>query len=264
MTKSPIKVLIADDEPLARELIAELLKDFNGYKIIGECSNGREAIQAIRNKLPDLIFLDVQMPQMDGLSVIDNIQSSHFPAIIFVTAYDQYAIRAFDFHAVDYLLKPFSKERFQKALQHAEERILNTLPVQNAQLQISSLVESYQNKPPQLKRMFLKDRGKIILVEPETIDWIEADDKYVRLHIGDKSYLTRQTLNALEAELDSRIFSRIHRSNIVNLIRVSEMHPLFNGEYILILSDGTKLTLSRNYRNRFFEQFGRTSFNTNL
>jgi two-component system LytT family response regulator len=258
MNRDLIKVLIADDEPLARALIIELLKGFEEFQVVGECSNGKEALKFIKRNSPDLVFLDVQMPEMDGFAVLKEIQDETLPAIIFVTAYDQYAIWAFDFHAVDYLLKPFSQSRFEKALLRAKERILEHPPSDDiTRRQISSLLENYRNKAAPLKRLFLKDRGKIVLLNPETINWIEADDKYIRLHTSEKKYLIRQTLNAVEAELDSHVFTRVHRSYIVNLTRISELHPMFNGEYVLILNDKTKLTLSRNYRDRFFDKFGK-------
>jgi two-component system, LytTR family, response regulator len=258
MNRDLTKVLIVDDEPLARALIIELLKDFDEFRIIGECSNGKEALKVIKRNSPDLVFLDVQMPEMDGFAVLKEIQDETLPAIIFVTAYDQYAIRAFDFHAVDYLLKPFSKSRFEKALLRVKKRILeDSRGGSVAQQQISSLLENYQNRATPLKRLFLKDQGKIVLLDPETINWIEADDKYIRLHTSEKNYLIRQTLNAVEAELDQHVFARVHRSHIVNLTRISELHPMFNGEYVLILNDKTKLTLSRNYRDKFFDKFGK-------
>jgi two-component system, LytTR family, response regulator len=254
-----IKVLVVDDEPLARALIIELLKDFDEFQVTGESATGKEAVKFIKRNSPDIVFLDVQMPEMDGFAVLEEIRDETLPAIIFVTAYDQYAIRAFDFHAVDYLLKPFSKSRFEKALLRAKERILEHPSNDDITgRQISSLLENYQNKAAPLKRLFLKDGGKIVLLDPETINWIEADDKYIRLHTSEKKYLIRQTLNAVEAELDPQVFARIHRSYIVNLIRILELHPMFNGEYVLILSDGTKLTLSRNYRDRFFDKFGKS------
>lgn len=257
-TENRIKVLIVDDEPLARALIVELLKKFPEFEIVGECSDGKGALKALKRKSPDLVFLDVQMPGMDGLSVLEELNDAALPEIIFVTAYDQYAIRAFDFHAVDYLLKPFSQSRFEKALLRAKERILEH-PQGNdiTRRQISFLLENYQNRAAPLKRLFLKDRGKIVLLDPEAINWIEADDKYIRLHTSEKKYLIRQTLNAVEAELDPHVFARVHRSYIVNLTRISELHPMFNGEYVLVLGDGTKLTLSRNYRDRFFDKFGK-------
>lgn len=257
MTSNPIKVLIIDDESLARDLIIELLKEFDDFQIIGECSDGLEAVKTIENLRPDLIFLDVQMPVLNGLEVLERLKNSYLPEIIFVTAYDNYAIRAFDFHAIDYLLKPFSRSRFQQSVQHAKEKVLRQ-NISETKEQLSALLENYQNKPPHLQRIFVKENGKIILLEPETIDWIEADDKYLQLHTANKKYLIRQTLNSIEAELNPNIFLRIHRSTIVNLTRVKEIHPLFNNEYVLILQNGTKLTLSRNYKNRFFERFGKS------
>jgi two-component system LytT family response regulator len=256
--ENKITVLIVDDEPLARTLIAELLKQFPEFQVVEECSDGKTALKAIKRKSPDLVFLDVQMPVMDGLTLLEELNDTTLPEIIFVTAYDQYAIRAFDFHAVDYLLKPFSKSRFEKALLHAKERILGH-PNSNdvTRRQISSLLENHQNKAAPLKRLFLKDGGKIVLLDPETINWIEADDKYIHLHTSKKKYLIRQTLNAVEAELDRQVFTRVHRSYVVNLTRISELHPTFNGEYVIVLVDGTKLTLSRNYRDRFFDKFGK-------
>ncbi len=257
-TENQITVLIVDDEPLARALIVELLKKFPEFQIVGECLDGKGALQVLERESPDLIFLDVQMPGIDGLTFLEKLNDAALPAIIFVTAYDQYAIRAFDFHAVDYLLKPFSQSRFEKSLLRAKERILeHPKDDEITRRQISSLLENYQKKSAPLKRLFIKDRGKIVLLDPETINWIEADDKYIRLHTPEKKYLIRQTLNAVEAELDPRVFARVHRSYIVNLTCISELHPMFNGEYVLVLGDGTKLTLSRNYRDRFFDKFGK-------
>lgn len=259
MTNNSIKVLVIDDESLARDLIIELLKELDGFEVIGECANGLEAVKAIEKLHPDLIFLDVQMPVLNGLEVLEEIKDEYLPEIIFVTAYDNYAIRAFDFHAIDYLLKPFSRSRFRKAVLHAKERINQQNKESESKQQLNSLLENHKVRPPHLQRIFVKDNGKIILLEPQIIDWIEADDKYLQLHTKQKTYLVRQTMNSIEAELDSNIFLRIHRSTIVNLTRVKEIHPLFNNEYVLILEDKTKLTLSRNYKNRFFERFGKTA-----
>lgn len=256
--ENKITVLIVDDEPLARALISELLKKFPEFQVVGECSDGKDALKALKKKSPDLIFLDVQMPGLDGITFLEELGDDALPAIIFVTAYDQYAIRAFDFHAVDYLLKPFSQSRFEKALLRAKERILEQPSGEDiTRRQISSLLENYHDKAAPLKRLFLKERGKIVLLDPETINWIESDDKYIRLHTSEKKYLIRQSLNAVEAELDSHVFARVHRSYIVNLTRIQELHPMFNGEYVLVLNDGTKLTLSRNYTKRFFDKFGK-------
>lgn len=258
MANNSIKVLVIDDESLARDLIIELLKDFDDFQIIGECSDGLDAVKTIEKLRPDLIFLDVQMPMLNGLEVLERLKDSYLPEIIFVTAYDNYAIRAFDFHAIDYLLKPISRNRFEQAVQHAKERISQQNNSETKE-QLFALLENHQNKLPYLQRIFVKENGKITLLEPETINWIEADDKYLHLHTANKNHLIRQTLNSIEAELNPNIFLRIHRSIIVNLTRVKEIHPLFNGEYVLILHDKTKLTLSRNYKNRFFERFGKTA-----
>lgn len=257
MTNKLIRVLVIDDESLARELIIEMLEDFAEFEVVGQCSNGLEAVKSIRKFAPDLIFLDVQMPLMNGLEVLEEIKDERLPEIIFVTAFDQHAIRAFDFHAIDYLLKPFSPSRFCQSMLRAKARIQRQTNSETNR-QISYLLENRRTKPPHLQRIFVKDNGKIILLEPETIDWIEADDKYLHLHTPQKTYLIRQTLSSLEAEISPDFFLRIHRSTIVNLTRIKEIHPFFNGEYVLVLADKTKLTLSRNYKNRFFERFGKT------
>lgn len=258
MTNKAIKVLVIDDESLARDLIIELLKDFEDFQVVGQCANGLEAVKTIEKLRPDLIFLDVQMPLLSGLEVLEEIKNRYLPEIIFVTAFDQYAIRAFDFHAIDYLLKPFSRARFRKAVIRSKEQIMSLQTGSDTKQQITALLENHKNQPTHLQRIFVKDNGRIILLEPETVDWIEADDKYLHLHTTQKKYLIRQTLNSIEAELNSNIFLRVHRSTIVNLTRVKEIHPLFNGEYALILQNSAKLTLSRNYKSRFFERFGKT------
>lgn len=257
MTEKSLKVLIVDDEPLARSLLVNLLKDQSEYCVAGECGNGKDAVSAIKKLVPDIVFLDVQMPEMDGLAVLEKIGETNMPAVIFVTAYDQYAIRAFDYHAVDYLLKPYSRERFMTALARAKESLTNRAADKKViQSQMASLVEANKTKPAHFNRLFLKDRGRIVVLEPEKIDWIEADDKYVHVHTAEKSFLVRRTLNAIEGELDPQNFTRVHRSHIVNVSRIKELHPMFNGEYALVLSNGKKLTLSRSYKNRFFEKFG--------
>lgn len=256
MNKEKIKVLIADDEPLARALIAELLKDHRRFEVVGECADGFQAVEKIQKLRPDLLFLDVQMPGLDGLTVLEKLENNLPPAVIFVTAYDQYAIQAFDFHAIDYLLKPYSRARFEEALIYAEQRITGNSQTE-MNTQISAPLAAHKNKSAPLKRIFVKEKEKIVLLEPEKIDFLEADDKYVRINVAARSYLVRQTLNSFELELDPQLFVRIHRSSIVNLTRVVELHPMFNGEYLLSLQTGKKLTLSRNYKNRFFEKFGK-------
>src|SRR6266513_202406 len=230
MKSAQIRALIADDEALARKFIRRMLKDDRDVEIVGECSNGKEAVAMIRKENPDLVFLDVQMPE-----------------IIFATAYEQYAIRAFELHALDYLLKPFDQARFKEAIKHAKERF-RSLRQNDGRTQISALLETIKNKPQYLDRLVIKAGGRITFLSTDEIKWIEADDKYVHLHTGKVSPMVRQTLSAMEAQLDPKKFRRIHRSAIVNVERIKELQPLFSVEHSILLEDGTKLTLSRNYK----------------
>jgi len=260
MKNAPIRALIADDEALARKFIRRMLKDNHDVEIVGECSNGKDAVAMIRKQNPDVVFLDVQMPEMDGFAVLESIGVDQLPEIIFTTAYEQYAIRAFDrafeLHALDYLLKPFDQARFKDAIQHAKER-LRSQRQKDGRLQMSALLESIKNKPQYLERLVIKTGGRITFLSTDEINWIEADDKYVHLHTGKVSPMVRQTLNAMEAQLDPRKFSRIHRSAIVNVERIKELQPLFSGEHSILLEDGTKLTLSRSYKDKLFELLGK-------
>ena len=256
MKNAPIRALIADDEALARKFIRQMLKDDHDVEIVGECSNGKEAVAMIRKQNPDLVFLDVQMPEMDGLAVLESIGVERLPEIIFATAYEQYAIRAFELHALDYLLKPFDQARFKDAIKHAKERFRSERQ-DEGRTQISALLESIKNKSQYLDRLMIKASGRITFLSTDEINWIEADDKYVHLHTGKISPMVRQTLSAMETQLDPRKFRRIHRSAIVNVERIKELQPLFNGEHSILLEDGTKLTLSRNYKDKLFELLGK-------
>ena len=256
MKNAPIRALIADDEALARKFIRRMLKDNHDVEIVGECSNGKDAIAMIRKQNPDVVFLDVQMPEMDGFAVLESIGVDQLPEIIFTTAYEQYAIRAFELHALDYLLKPFDQARFKDAIQHAKERFRSQRQ-KDGRLQMSALLESIKNKPQYLERLVIKTGGRITFLSTDEINWIEADDKYVHLHTGKVSPMVRQTLNAMEAQLDPRKFSRIHRSAIVNVERIKELQPLFSGEHSILLEDGAKLTLSRSYKDKLFELLGK-------
>ena len=256
MKNAPIRALIADDEALARKFIRRMLKDNHDVEIVSECSNGKDAVAMIRKQNPDLVFLDVQMPEMDGFAVLESIGVDQLPEIIFTTAYEQYAIRAFELHALDYLLKPFDQARFKDAIQHAKERFRSQRQ-KDGRLQMSALLESIKNKPQYLERLVIKTGGRITFLSTDEINWIEADDKYVHLHTGKVSPMVRQTLNAMEAQLDPRKFSRIHRSAIVNVERIKELQPLFSGEHSILLEDGTKLTLSRSYKDKLFELLGK-------
>jgi len=256
MTSPKIRVVIADDELLARKFIRRMLKQDPEAEIVAECSNGAEAVATIRKEKPDLVFLDVQMPEMDGFAVLDAVRLDHLPEIVFTTAYESYAIRAFELHALDYLLKPFDQVRFKAALKYAKERF-HSQHEEDKRLQVGSLLESIRAQQEYLDRIIIRADGRITFLHTREIDWIEADDKYVHLHTGKGARMVRQTLSTMEEELDPKKFIRVHRSAIVNLDRIKELQPLFNGEHSLILENGAKLTLSRKYRDKLFELLGR-------
>jgi two-component system LytT family response regulator len=242
-----IRVLLVDDEPLAREMIREMLKDDEEVEIVGECVNGSEAVEKIQQDWPDLIFLDVQMPEISGFEVLEALPQDRMPHVIFVTAYDQYAVRAFEVHALDYLLKPFDRERFEASWQRAKAQILKD---KNGSLdsRILALLEELKAGSKYLERLVIKSGGRVYFLEVDDIDWIEAEGNYVSVHTGKKSHLLRETISSLEAQFDPKKFLRIHRSSIVRIDRIKELQPWFHGEYRVILQDGTQLTLSRNYR----------------
>lgn len=251
-----IRALLVDDESLAREMIREMLNDDPDVEIIGECVNGHEAVEFIETETPDLIFLDVQMPELGGFEVLEKIPKERMPHVIFVTAYDQYAVRAFEVHALDYLLKPFDRERFQAAWQRAKAQIIRE---KNGALdqRIIALLEELKAGPKYLERLVIKSGGRVFFLDTEDIDWIEAEGNYVSVHTGKKSHLLRETISSLEAQLDPKKFIRIHRSSIVKIDRIQELQPWFHGEYKIILHDGTQLTLSRNYRENLHEALGK-------
>ena len=254
-TGKKIRALIVDDEPLARRNIRVLLKEDPEIELIGECGSGAEALKAIQKHAPELLFLDIQMPLMSGFDVLEKIEVEKIPAIIFVTAFDQYAIRAFEVHALDYLLKPFDDARFEKALAQAkkqiEQREINRLSKRLVRLLEERDTEPNKARPSgYLSRLMVKSASRIFFLKVDEIDWIEAADYYVKLHVGQKSHLLRETMSDMEAKLDPEKFLRIHRSAIVNLDRVKEMHAHFNGEYLVILHDGTELKLSRSRREQ--------------
>ena len=249
-----IKTLIIDDEPLARRNLRLLLEKDPQIEILEECRNGREAVKAINALSPDLIFLDIQMPEMDGFDVLARVGPEHIQAIIFVTAFDQYALKAFDVHALDYLLKPFDDERFAHALNRAKSQI-EAREIDRLSKRLLALLEereSERKRPRQetnyLTRVMIKVSGRVTLLKVDEIDFIEADGNYAKLHVGRKAHLLREKMHDLEERLDPAKFVRIHRSVIVNLDRIKEMHPHFNGDYIVVLEDGRKLRLSRTRR----------------
>jgi two-component system LytT family response regulator len=239
-----IRTLIVDDEPLARSRLRQLLQNEPGIEIIGECADGREAVAAMKKTPPELVFLDVQMPEIDGFGVIEAVGTGPLPVIVFVTAHDRFALRAFEVHAVDYLLKPFDRERFQKALRRAVEQVGNRDSGAIRQRQSALLADLPSS------RLAVKSGNHVVWVKLDEIDWIGSADNYAELHAGAKSHLLRETLGALETRLGSEHFVRISRSAIVNTRRIKELHRLFYGGYELVLQDGTRLTLSRRHRHK--------------
>ena len=245
----PIRVLIVDDESLARDTIRLLLEDNEQFEVVGECKDGDEAVKAIQADKPDLVFLDIQMPGKNGFDVVEAVGPEQMPVVIFATAYDQYALRAFDAHALDYLLKPFDIDRFAAAFQRAATLIRRQHKTDLDQ-RLAGLIHDLQPAAKGLERVMIKTPQRIYFVRTDEVDWIEAAGNYARLHTGDKTHLLRQTMNALERQLDPDRFLRIHRSTIVNVDRVKELNRMFNGEYEVRLFDGTTLTLSRGYRSQ--------------
>ncbi len=254
MTK--IRAMVVDDEAMARERVVGMLRQEQDIELIGECSDGQQAVDAINTQHPDLVFLDVQMPACDAFGVIEKVGADKMPAVVFVTAYDEYALRAFEVHAIDYLLKPFGRERFQQTLQHARAHV-ERRRAGDLGKRLMALVQDIKPEPQKLDRLVVKSGGRVFFLRTEDIVWIEAAGNYVRLHLGDDSHLFRETMNGIEARLDPRRFVRIHRSRIVNSDRIKELQPWFNGEYVVVLQNGTRLTLSRGYREKLQERLGK-------
>ena len=253
-----IRAAIVDDEPLARRRIRNLLMEAPDVEVIAECANGKDAIESLEESPPDLLFLDIQMPEIDGFDVLQAIGVGHVPVVIFVTAYDQFALRAFEAHALDYLLKPFDDERFGAALQRARERIRQQ---QRGDLdpRLQALLESVRGDRGYQRRLVVPSGHRSIFVRTEHIDWIEAERNYIRLHVGGRAYLLRDNLSRIASALDPATFCRIHRSTIVNVDRIHAVESLFHGEYLVVLQDGTKLTSGRSYRRSLHALMGKKS-----
>jgi two-component system LytT family response regulator len=242
----PFRVVIIDDEPLARDSIRSLLADDADVRVTGE-GTGSDAAALIARTRPDILFLDIQMPEVDGFGVMQQVGPETVPAVIFVTAYDQYAVRAFEVHALDYLLKPFDDQRFFAALGRAKERVGGRRRGEAD----NRIAELLKDRDRLRTRFLIPAREKTIVVDAAQIDWIEASDYYVTLHAGPASHLLRQTMDEIEKQLDRRQFFRVHRSAIVNVDRVREIHPLFRGDCALVLADGRRIKLSRSRRKAF-------------
>ena len=241
-----LRALVVDDEAPARRRIRRLLATEPGIAVVGECGDGASAIAIIARERPDLVFLDVQMPERDGFEVVKAIRPADLPAILFVTAHDRYALHAFDVHAVDYLLKPFSGERFRTAVTRARERIARRVPDPG----LATLATTLRNRPDYLSRLPVRTAGRTVFVDIGAVDWLEAADNYVRLHVKQREYLVRETLAALEERLDPERFVRIHRSAMVQIDRIAETRVRSHGDADVVLRDGTKLTASRTWRER--------------
>jgi two-component system LytT family response regulator len=267
-----IRTLIVDDEPAARQGIRHLLARDPEIYVMGECADGKSAARAILDDAPDLLFLDVQMPGQDGFALLREVGPSRVPAVVFVTAYDQYALRAFEVHAVDYLLKPFDDERFREALARAKhqirqgeladlrERLLALLEAPVATAGSGAAPAPVRPSAPAegwLKRLAIKSGGRVTILSVKDIDWIEAEGDYVKIHVGKQWHLLRETMKRLESQLDPARFVRVHRSTIVNVERIRELQPYFRGEYVVMLHDGTSLKLSRGYKEHLEAALGR-------
>jgi two-component system, LytTR family, response regulator len=253
-----IRAIIVDDEPLARQRLSELLAEQPDVEVVAECPTGEAAIEAIGKLRPDLLFLDIQMPEVDGFGVMLAIGPGTVPVVIFVTAYDQFAVRAFEAHALDYLLKPFDDERFEAALERARHTIRQHREG-DLDRRMRALLQEVRPSREYLQRLSVRAGMRTVLVRAAEIDWLEAEGKYVRLHVGGRTHLIRDTLARLEGALDPSLFRRIHRSTIVNLERVREIETLFQGDCVLILQDGTRLNAGRAYRKNLDELVGRGS-----
>ncbi len=251
-----IRTLLVDDEALARERLRTLLAGEADLEIIGECADGAEAIEALERDAPDLVFLDVQMPELDGFEVLATARPPRPPVVIFTTAYSEHALRAFEVHALDYLLKPFDSDRLRLALHRAREH-LRLARVEALNEKLNALLAEMRPAPPRADRLVVKTGGRVMLIRTADVDWIESADNYVTLHVGPESHMLRETMASLEARLDPRHFLRISRSTIVNLDRIKELQPMFHGDYAVILRNGTRLSLSRSFRDKLQHLLGR-------
>jgi two-component system LytT family response regulator len=256
--RSPIRALIVDDEPLARAHLKSLLRERGDVDVVGECGDGRSAIDQIRQLTPDLVLLDIQMPELDGLEVIREVGPDAMPAVVFVTAYDEHALAAFEVHAFDYILKPVSRQRFTQAINRVVGLIRSDAKDQPAtDRPLAALIEAMRSERTALDRIAVKADGRVLFIRVGEIDWIEADDDLVRIHAGKAVHAHRSTLTHLEQRLPASKFLRVHRSTLVNVDRIREIQPWFQGDWVLILNDGTRLHSGKSYRSKVREYIER-------
>jgi two-component system, LytTR family, response regulator len=242
-----LQAIIVDDESPARDRVRDLLTNEPDISIAAECANGREAIAAVSTRRPDLLFLDIQMPQVNGFDVLRALPEKPLPAVIFTTAYDQHALAAFEVHALDYLLKPFKQTRFKAALQRAREH-LHKRDAGDTDTRILALLERLRPAQTHTTRFVIKTASRVVIVKASDIDWIESAANYALLHVGEKTHLLRETMRALEEQLSPSQFLRVSRSTIVNIERIKELQPMMKGEYIVTLHNGKQLTMTRGIR----------------
>lgn len=248
-----IRTVIIDDERLARQRIRRMLSENIDFAVVAEFENPEEGLAYLDSNPVELLFLDVQMPGLDGFGLLEALSPDRTPLVIFVTAYDEYALRAFEVHAFDYLLKPFDQARFEKTIDRARKQLSSE---ERSSEKLLHLLNEFRQRNQEPARFAIKTPGRLFFVRQEDIDWMEAADNYVNLHVGHDTHLIRETMNALEQRLDSHRFLRIHRSTIVNADRIKELRPWFHGEYVVLLKDGTELTLSRTYREKILSLLG--------
>jgi two-component system LytT family response regulator len=253
--KTAVRALIVDDEPLARAHLRSLLRDRGDVDVVGECGDGRSAIDQIKRLTPDLVLLDIQMPELDGLEVIREVGPSQMPAVVFVTAYDEHALAAFEVHAFDYILKPVSRQRFTQAI----DRVVGLIRAETAPTErpLEALIDAMRAERTALDRIAVKADGRVLFIRVNEIDWIEADDDLVRIHTGKSIHAHRSTLTHLEERLPASKFLRVHRSTLVNVDRIREIQPWFQGDWVLILNDGTRLHSGKSYRSKVREYIER-------
>jgi two-component system LytT family response regulator len=250
-----LRTLIVDDEPLSRRRVRSFLLPEPELEVIGECSAGFEAVSAIRTQEPDVLFLDVQLPDLDGFSVLQSVRPERMPAVIFMTGYDQQALRIFETHGLDYLLKPFDRQRLRQALSGARAQ-LRRGPSEVLSPDFLTMLRDASLRRPRLERLRVRSRGRVLLVKSGEVDWIDSAGNYAQLHVGRETHKLRDRLKALEARLDPAQFLRIHRSTIVNVDRIRELRQGPNREYELTLTDGTRLAASRSYNKRLRQVAG--------